>query len=97
MKNVALLTVIFLASFLVSGCTGQDLKDLRIISLDTRRGVAFPYKIADYSTDTCSLKLEDLPLIPLNSSQLNGAVCLTKEDYLILQSKFKRYCFDRRN
>ena len=83
-------TAIFLSSLLFLSCSKYPFVTLH--SLDTKNSVAYRYKITKYNKESCELELEDQPIIPINDVSLNGAVCVTKEDYSKLQTKAKADC-----
>lgn len=83
-------TVIFLSSLLIVSCNKYPLVTLN--SLDTTKGISYRYKITNYNKEACELELEDQPSIPLNDPSLDGAVCVTKEDYAKIQTRAKADC-----
>lgn len=85
-----MLIKIFLISLILFGCSDYPMVTLH--SLDTQGKKFYPYKITKYDKQSCELVLEEQPIIPMSDPSMNGAVCITKEDYSKLQAKAKADC-----
>lgn len=88
-------TAIFLSSLFFFACEKYPLVTLH--SLDTKNSLAYKYKITSYNKEACELILEDQPIIDLTDASLDGAVCVTKEDYAKIQARAKADCKSGKN
>lgn len=90
------LRLTFLAVLLISlsSCKGYTPPEVTLNQLNTRDGVANPFKIVKYDKKDCSLTLEaqePFSIVGANSP-LMGGVCLTKEDYAKLRDSVEAEC-----
>jgi hypothetical protein len=60
--------------------------------IDTVHNQVNPFKITRYNEESCELELKAREPFSLLAPVLHGGVCLTSEDYALLQSKIKARC-----
>jgi hypothetical protein len=86
-----MLTKIFLNSLILFSCSKYPEK---IYSVDVPHQQFNGYKLDSVDKNTCELSLSDAEIIPFSSQDMNGAVCITRQEYKKLQAHYRSECLN---
>lgn len=83
-----------LLSLSLSACSNYTPPLLTLTQLDITHNQANDLKITKYNKKTCQLELESGPSYPIMgaSSPLQGAICLTRAEYIKLRDSVEAEC-----
>jgi hypothetical protein len=90
------LTVLLFLTILLIICACGKLPEV-VHQLDTKHGVANPFKILKYDERKCEVKVQEMEPIPLMGPEMHGAFCLTRQEFAKYKASLKAECLNKRH